>query len=66
MTKIYESPDRGATVYEREFGAPHASRVLIKGTDENKKPYTNGRESQETSEIEVARKVSKTWSMEQD
>jgi len=27
--KIYESPDRGQTVYEREFGAPYTERKLI-------------------------------------
>lgn len=27
--KIYESPDKGKTVYEREFGAPHESRKMI-------------------------------------
>jgi len=29
--KIYESPDKGKTVYEREFGAPHNTRIKIKG-----------------------------------
>lgn len=29
--KIYESPDKGKTVYEREIGAPHRTRVKIKG-----------------------------------
>jgi len=29
MSKIYESPDKGETVYERDFGAPHDSRVKI-------------------------------------
>jgi hypothetical protein len=28
MTKIYESPDKGATVYEREFG--ESERRLVK------------------------------------
>jgi len=27
--KIYESPDKGKTVYERDFGAPHESRKMI-------------------------------------
>jgi len=27
--KIYESPDKGKTVYARDFGAPHSSRKLI-------------------------------------
>ena len=31
MTKyIYESPDKGETIYRREFGAPHDTRELIK------------------------------------
>ena len=30
---IYESPDKGATVYAREFGKPHDERVLIKGEE---------------------------------
>ena len=29
MPKIYESPDKGKTVYERDFGAPHSERKLI-------------------------------------
>lgn len=28
MTKIYESPDKGATIYERESGETH--RTLVK------------------------------------
>jgi hypothetical protein len=28
MSKIYESPDKGATIYEREFG--ESERTLIK------------------------------------
>lgn len=28
--KIYESPDKGKTVYEREFGAHPSTRTLIK------------------------------------
>ena len=28
MPKIYESPDKGKTVYAREIGAPFESRVL--------------------------------------
>lgn len=30
MAKIYESPDRGKTVYEREIGAPIESRKLVR------------------------------------
>lgn len=30
MPKIYESPDRGQTVYEREMGAPIETRRQIK------------------------------------
>lgn len=30
MTKIFESPDKGKTVYEREFGAPYTERRLVK------------------------------------
>lgn len=30
MVKIYESPDKGKTVYAREIGAPIESRKLIK------------------------------------
>ena len=45
MPKIYESPDKGKTVYAREIGSPVSSRTLVE---------------------ELARKVSKTWSMEQD
>jgi len=32
MTKIFESPDKGKTVYEREFGAPYTERKLVKQT----------------------------------
>lgn len=60
MTKIYESPDKGQTVYEREFGAPISSRIEIKS------PYTNGKSIEGNTEMERARKVSKTWSMGQD
>lgn len=28
--KIYESPDKGKTVYEREFGADPSTRTLVK------------------------------------
>ena len=31
---IYESPDKGETVYAREFGKPHGERVLIKGEEQ--------------------------------
>ena len=30
MAKIFESPDKGKTVYEREIGAPHHTRKKIK------------------------------------
>jgi hypothetical protein len=30
MAMIYESPDKGKTVYAREIGQPFNSRVLIK------------------------------------
>jgi hypothetical protein len=29
--KIFESPDGGKTVYEREFNSPHSSRKLTTG-----------------------------------
>jgi len=29
---IYESPDKGKTIYAREFGAPASTRKLIKET----------------------------------
>lgn len=29
MPKIFESPDKGKTVYQREMGAPHHERELI-------------------------------------
>jgi hypothetical protein len=35
-TYIYESPDRGNTVYRREFGAPIKTRELIKSNEDNK------------------------------
>ena len=60
MTKIYESPDKGKTVYEREFGAPINTRVEIKS------PYRNGKGVEGNTEMEEARRVSKTWSMGQD
>lgn len=63
MSYIYESPDKGETVYKRKFGAPIATRTLV---EESKRPYTNGPVKQEESELDQARKVSKTWSMEQD
>jgi len=28
--KIYESPDKGKTVYERDFGADPSTRTLVK------------------------------------
>ena len=30
MAKIYESPDKGKTVYEREIGAPFNTRKKVK------------------------------------
>ena len=30
-SKIFESPDGGKTVYEREFNSPHSSRKLTTG-----------------------------------
>jgi len=36
MPKIYESPDKGKTVYEREFGAHPSTRKLVK-TKKSKK-----------------------------
>lgn len=35
-TYIYESPDKGETIYRREFGAPHSERELLKKKEENK------------------------------
>jgi hypothetical protein len=35
MTKIFESPDKGKTVYEREFGAPYTERKLVKEWSES-------------------------------
>ena len=32
--KIYESPDGGKTVYERDFYKPHSQRKLVKTTGE--------------------------------
>lgn len=32
MTKIFESPDKGKTVYVREFGAPNSTKKLVKET----------------------------------
>ena len=32
--KIYESPDRGKTVYERSLGAPHTERTLVKPVED--------------------------------
>ena len=32
--KIYESPDGGKTVYERDFGMPIEERTLIMGNDD--------------------------------
>lgn len=29
IPKIFESPDKGKTVYERDFGAPHNTRKMI-------------------------------------
>jgi len=62
MTDIFESPDKGKTVYKRPFGAPYTERVLV----ETKKPITNNREIESATEFESARNNSKTWSMEQD
>jgi len=62
MTDIFESPDKGKTVYKRPFGAPYTERVLV----ETKKPITNNREIESDTEFESARNNSKTWSMEQD
>lgn len=36
MTYIYESPDKGKTVYRRDFGAPASSRILIKSEKDSK------------------------------
>jgi hypothetical protein len=33
---IYESPDKGKTVYARECGQPHTERKLIKETKDEK------------------------------
>jgi hypothetical protein len=30
FSKIYESPDKGKTVYEREFGADPSTRKIVK------------------------------------
>ena len=60
MTKIYESPDKGKTVYEREFGSHPSTRVEVK------RPNRNGKGVEGKTEMEEARRVSKTWSMEQD
>jgi len=62
MTDIFESPDKGKTVYKRPFGAPYTERVLV----ETKRPITNNREIESDNELESARNQSKTWSMEQD
>lgn len=31
MTKIYESPDGGKTVYEREFGSTQRQQIISEG-----------------------------------
>jgi hypothetical protein len=62
MTDIFESPDRGNTVYRRPFGSNYTERVLV----ETKRPYNNGVEKESSNEFESARNQSKTWSMEQD
>ena len=36
MTKIFESPDKGKTVYARECGQPASKRKLIKGNKNEK------------------------------
>lgn len=30
MTKIYESPDNGKTIYQRDFGADPLTRTVVK------------------------------------
>ena len=67
MTDIFESPDKGRTVYKRPFGAPYTERVLVKSDRvDRKSPYTNGKLKESSNEFESARNNSKTWSMEQD
>lgn len=34
--KIYESPDKGKTIYERDFGSHPSTRKLIKSPSEKK------------------------------
>lgn len=38
-TKIYESPDGGKTVFEREFGSPASTRKLIKSEVTDEGPF---------------------------
>ena len=40
-SKIYESPDGGETVFEREFGAPASSRTLVKSKVSEEGPFKN-------------------------
>jgi hypothetical protein len=35
MTDIFESPDKGKTVYKRPFGAPYTERKLVKEWSES-------------------------------
>jgi len=52
MPKIYESPDKGKTVYQREMGDPHAKRELIMEPD----TYTIDL-SQTTLDLDIATSV---------
>ena len=55
MSKIYESPDKGETVYERDFGASYESRVKIKDIVDpwNKNAMGYGKDKQPTRLFKV-------------
>ena len=42
--KIYESPDGGKTVYERDFDAPHSERTLVVNSNSEQVVAVTGRD----------------------
>ena len=53
MTKIYESPDKGKTIYKREFGSSERTIIKSEGIDDL-------REHQLWHEIRLAAKTNPT------
>jgi|11_taG_2_1085331.scaffolds.fasta_scaffold42796_4 hypothetical protein len=63
MNYIYESPDKGTTVYRRELGSPASSRTLVEFKYDYYTSYTNEIGGEKRS-AEVCQRGDGVWCVE--